>query len=140
MAKPAGDEPVKLGALGYFRARNRGRAHNLVLTEFKRSGISKAMLARRLRKRPEVVTRLLSGPGNWTMDTYSDLLFAISGAESEYKIARPLDAPRANDSFPDWLNEDVVVVKRTSATEHTRSADASSTPPARPKTTIEFTL
>jgi len=103
LAKPSGDEPVKLGTLGYFRARNRGRVHDLVLSEFGRSGISKATLARRLKKRPEIITRLLSGPGNWTMDTFSDLLFAISGAEAEYEVGRPLDAAPRNYTHPEWL-------------------------------------
>jgi len=101
LAKPRGEEAVTLGTLAYFRARNRSRAHQLVLDEFERAGISKATLARRLRKAPEIVTRLLSGPGNWEMDTFSDLLFAISGAEADYQVHYPLDAaPRRRRPSP----------------------------------------
>lgn len=68
-------------ALGYFQARLKNRLHELVLMEFmkleKKEGLTKADIARRIRKRPEQVTRLLGGPGNWTLDTVSDLLLAM---------------------------------------------------------------
>jgi hypothetical protein len=77
--------------LGYVRARNRQRAYNLVIGELKKSGITQADLARRLGKAPEVVSRLLSRPRNWELDTFSDLLFAISGAVPTYGASYPLD-------------------------------------------------
>lgn len=68
-------------ALGYFRARLKNRLHELVLIEFmkleKEKGFTKADMARRIHKRPELVTRLLGAPGNWTLDTVSDLLLAM---------------------------------------------------------------
>lgn len=90
LVSPSGEEAIPLGTLGYFRARHRGSVHDLVLREFEESGISKATLARRMSKRPEVISRLLGGAGNWTLDTVSDLLFAIRGGEPEYQIAYPL--------------------------------------------------
>jgi hypothetical protein len=68
-------------------------ALTLVMREFKKAGISRATLARRLGKRPEQVSRLLGGPGNWTLDTVSDLLFAINGAEPEYATRYPFEEP-----------------------------------------------
>ena len=41
-------------------------------------GFSRADLARKLRARPSQITRWLSSPGNWTLDTISDLLLAMS--------------------------------------------------------------
>lgn len=79
--------------------------YSLVLSEFKKSGISKATLARRMDKKPEVVGRWLGAPGNWTLDTVSDLLFAISGAELACSVHRPLDEPALNDTQPDWLHQ-----------------------------------
>jgi hypothetical protein len=91
LSKPVGDDPVPAGTLGYFRARNKQKVYGLVLKEFKKSGLSQADLARRLRKAPEVVCRLLGSPGNWTLDTVSDFLFAISAAEPKYDLMYPLD-------------------------------------------------
>jgi hypothetical protein len=104
--KPRGADLIPFGTLGYFRARNRWRAYEVVLTEFKNSGLTKADLARRLGKRPEVISRLLGAPGNWGLDTVSDLLFAISGAEPVYNRAYPLEIAARNDNRPEWLDDD----------------------------------
>jgi len=69
-------------SLGYFRARLKNRLHQLVLSEYlkleAREGFTKADLARRIDKRPEQITRMLGAPGNWTLDTVSDLLLAMA--------------------------------------------------------------
>lgn len=90
LAEPLGDAKIEKGTLSYFNARNRYSAYETVISEFRKSGISQATLARRLGKGNDSISRLLSGSGNWTMDTFSSLLFAISGAEVEYKLRRPL--------------------------------------------------
>jgi hypothetical protein len=92
-----------LAALAYFRARNRNNAYHAVIREFQDSGLSQATIARRLDKRPEIISRLLGAPGNWTLDTVSDLLFAISGAEPTYELSYPLEKPARNDTCPEWL-------------------------------------
>jgi hypothetical protein len=74
-------------ALGYFRARLKNRLHQLVLAEFERAGCSKASIAKRIDKRPEQITRLLGAPGNWTLDTVSDLLLAMQ-CELDVTLAR----------------------------------------------------
>jgi len=104
LSKPESDEQIPIGTLGYFQARNRNRIYDLVLSEFLRSGISQATLARRLGKGTDIVCRRLGAPGNWTLDTVSDLLFGISGAEPEYGLSYPLDGPRRNFTKPEWLN------------------------------------
>lgn len=115
LSKPAADERVEPWTLAYFQARNRSRAHDLVLKEFEKSGLTRAELARRLNKQPAVVTRLLGAPGNWGLDTLSDLLFAISGAEVKYDPQYPLDGAPRNYQRPDWLS--VGVEKGTTASE-----------------------
>ena len=69
------------GTLSYFRERLRNRLHQLVLREFMRrenaGELTRADLARRLSKRPEQITRWLGAPGNWTLDTVSDLLLGM---------------------------------------------------------------
>jgi hypothetical protein len=96
LSKPINDDPIPTGTLGYFRTRNKRRAYSLVMNEFEKSGVSQATLARRLRKKPEVVCRLLSGPGNWGLDTHSDLMFAIRGGVPTYGVDYPLDKPPRN--------------------------------------------
>jgi hypothetical protein len=104
LSNPSGEDAVPDTALAYFRARHRGRVYEAVIQEFLRSGITQATLARRMGKRPEQINRLLGAPGNWTLDTVSDLLFAISGAEPEYGVRYPLNEPLRNYRQPDWLN------------------------------------
>jgi len=90
LSEPKGADRVSEGTLGYFRSRNKHRAYSLVIQEFKRSGLTQADLARRLGKGTDIVCRWLGSPGNWTLDTMSDLLFAISGAEAGYTTKYPL--------------------------------------------------
>ncbi len=106
LSKPQGDDPIPRGSLGYFRARNRHRLYSLVIDEFERSGISQATLARRLRKSPEVICRWLGAPGNWRLDTVSDLLFAIDGGEDAHSMQYPLEQAPRNDNVPEWTIED----------------------------------
>jgi len=67
--------------LNYFRARLKNRLHAMVLTQFIKlvddKQFTKADLARRLGKKPEQITRWLGVPGNWTLDTVSDLLLGM---------------------------------------------------------------
>src|SRR5262249_30173468 len=80
LTKPQGDDEVSRSTLAYLTARIRRRAWELVIAEFEKSGISQATLARRWRKAPEVVSRLLSRPGNWELNTLTEALFVINGA------------------------------------------------------------
>lgn len=67
--------------LGYFRARFTNAIHQLVLERFlelqAQNGFKRADLARRIRTRPEQVTRWLSSPGNWELETLSDMLLGM---------------------------------------------------------------
>jgi hypothetical protein len=115
LSKPAGSTKVPLGTLAYLRARNKRRAYDLVIKEFKNSGISQADLARRLGKGTDYICKLLGGPGNWTLDTISDLLFALSSAEPRYSLDYPLDKPARNFRGPTWLNDEPDWVKKLQA-------------------------
>ena len=72
---------LSLKTLGYFRARLRNRLHQLVLNEFVKQtnakGFTKAALGRRIRRGDDQVNRWLGAPGNWTLDTVSDLLLSL---------------------------------------------------------------
>jgi len=89
--------------LGYFRGRLSNKLYQTVIGEFRKresARFSKAKLARRIRKKPEQITRLLAGPGNWTIDTVSDLLLGL-GFElglSAIPITSPLVSEPENNS------------------------------------------
>src|SRR5262245_56688638 len=76
LAEPTGTGKISRGTLTYVRGRNQHRAYDLVIRELKKSGITQADLARRLDKGQDAISRLLSRPRNWELDTLSDLLFA----------------------------------------------------------------
>lgn len=77
--------------LGYLRSSFINRLHEAVLATFieleKRKEISKSELARRLNKDPSQITRWLSGPGNWELETVSDMLAGM-GCEPEVRVVR----------------------------------------------------
>jgi hypothetical protein len=105
LSNPIAGEKVPLGTLAYFRSRAKRRAYDLVIKEFKKSGITQVELARRLGKGTDRICKVLGGPGNWTLDTVSDLLFAISGAVPVFDVGYPLNKPVRNRSVPEWLVE-----------------------------------
>ena len=81
---------IPLGTLSYFRERFRDRLYDLVLSEFHRQvaecGLTKADVARRIGRRPEQITRWFGAPGNWTLETVSDLLLAVAKAEPDVTL------------------------------------------------------
>jgi hypothetical protein len=95
--------PIPLEKRAYFHARLRNRIYSFVLKKFtekeKSEGLTKAELARRIGRKPEIITRLLGAPGNWTLETISDLLLGIAGEELDMtsssllnRIPRNMDA------------------------------------------------
>ena len=105
MSKPKGGEKLPDWTIAYFRQRNKNRVHSLVVKAMKEIGISQAELARRLGRRPDVVCRWIGAPGNWTLDTVSDLLLAINGLEVAYSTSDPSDGLKRNFASPDWVKK-----------------------------------
>jgi hypothetical protein len=71
--------PVPEDKLAYFRRRLRLHLHELVVGKFyAQETMTQRDLANRIGKTPDVVNRLLGAPGNWTLDTVSDLLIAMA--------------------------------------------------------------
>ena len=71
-------EPIPTGKLEYFRTRLRLEFYDFVLRRFlAQENLTKAELARRIHRSPEIVNRWLAGPSNWTIDTLSDLLIGM---------------------------------------------------------------
>jgi len=75
------DMPIPEKKLVYFRRRLQNRFHALILEAFmrqeKETGLNQKKLARRIRRKPEVINRWLSSAGNWELDTISDLLLGM---------------------------------------------------------------
>jgi hypothetical protein len=77
--------PIPLEKRAYFHARVLNSFYQFVLGKFleeERAGrLTKAELARRIERKPEVISRLLGAPGNWGLETATDLLLGICGEE-----------------------------------------------------------
>lgn len=87
------------GTRAYFQSRLKRRLYTLVLEKFRQAekgGLTKAELARRIGKKPEVITRSLQTPGNWRIETVSDLLLGICGEELIASALSPLEASARN--------------------------------------------
>lgn len=102
-------EPIPEGKLAYLRERTKNRIYNYILQRFldrqREEDFTRADLARRIGRRPEVITRLLGAPGNWTIDTVSDLLVGICAEELEpYSTSLSGRSPR-NFRGDEWLSE-----------------------------------
>jgi len=83
----------------YFRQRNQNRLYDTVLYAVQKSGKRRNEIADILEIPPSQVTRLLSGPANWTNDTTSDLLYAV-GSELNYQVVKFSDRAVGNRFHP----------------------------------------
>lgn len=74
-------KPIPFGQLSYFRTQLRYDLHEIVLREFLRQedtvGLTQAELARRIHRKASQLSKLLGAPGNWTINTVSDLLLGM---------------------------------------------------------------
>ena len=111
LSKPQGRKRISDANLAYLQTRNRLRLFSLVNEEFQKSGLSQADLAARLGKGTDRICKLLGAPGNWTLDTASDLIFAITGGTLKYMVSHPLDKAKRNDTRPTWVCEQHITSK-----------------------------
>jgi DNA-binding phage protein len=82
-----------------FSQRHRNAVYEEVVKALERAaeekGISRADIAKTLGYSKSNISQLLAGPGNWTLDTVSNLLFAID-AEMRCSVVFFSDCPKAN--------------------------------------------
>lgn len=100
-------KPIPAGKLAYFRERFRDHLYDLVLSEFKareKEGLKKSDIAKRIRRSPEQITRWLGAPGNWTLETVSDLLLAVSKAEPNVVLSPLTGRLRKNMPERSWTD------------------------------------
>lgn len=90
LSEVLGSDPIAAGKVAYFRGRLSNELHQAVLNRFmqleRESGFSRADLGRRIGRKPEQITRWLGSPGNWTLETLSDMTLAM-GCELEPHLA-----------------------------------------------------
>lgn len=99
-AGPNGGE-ISLPVRAYFEQRFRNKLYQFILDKFitaQNNDLTKAKLARRVGKTPDVVNRWLGAPGNLTADTACVLLLGISGEEIELGSSSPFHTTKANYS------------------------------------------
>jgi len=102
LSKPVGEARLSPRAIGYVQTATRLELHQLVMQAFAESGITQVTLARRLGKRPEQISRLLGAPGNWTLDTFAELLFAIDGSLARVERRSPIGDKPTNSGAMGW--------------------------------------
>jgi hypothetical protein len=86
-----------------FAERNKNQAYNSVITALEEAArdqsLTRRHIAGRIGRKPPQVTKWLSGPSNWTLDTISDLLFAID-ATMDYNVIFNKDRAIRNEFHP----------------------------------------
>ncbi|MDR7127080.1 hypothetical protein J2X53_003928 [Pseudorhodobacter sp. 4114] len=75
----------------------------MLLEEFEKCELTKSDLAKMLNKRPEQITRWLGGPGNLTLDTLSELVFAMRGKFVGVELVDELAKAKSNQKRPEWV-------------------------------------
>lgn len=100
-------ETISPGTQAYLEVRAQNKFYDYVIKKFRekeRHGFTTADLARRIGRRPEVVTRWLSAPRNWTISTLSLLLVGICAEEFEPNSTPFAGRPKRNFSAAEWPN------------------------------------
>jgi hypothetical protein len=89
--------------VAYYRQRQKNRVFTALIeffaAEAERRGLTKKELANLLSKEPSQITRWLSAPSNFELDTLSDILLAM-GAEMDHRIVRFEDRAKPNYMHP----------------------------------------
>jgi hypothetical protein len=101
--------PIPEAKRAYFQARLRNRLFNFIVEKFlqeQQRGLTKAALARRIGKTPDVVNRWLGAPSNLTLDTVSDLLLGIGAEELKPEASSLLNQRPTNFLHADWIKLD----------------------------------
>lgn len=104
-----GDGLIPQEKRAYFQARLRARIYEHIVGKFLQceaaGEMTRADLARRLDCDPAQVTRYLSSPQNWRLDTVSDWMLAVCKAELEIGDLPLANRPPRNQTAPDFMEE-----------------------------------
>ena len=92
-------ERIPAGIMAYFSARTRGTMFEFIhqkLSEAEGEGLTRKELANRIGKSPTRLSHILGSPGNWTIDTVSELLIGIAGEEIVPQSRKVVGRPNRN--------------------------------------------
>jgi hypothetical protein len=124
LSEIAAGDPIPPGKLAYFQERTRNNLYNFVISRFlereQTEGLTRAQLARRIGRTPDVISRLLGAPGNWTIATISDLLLGIGAEELEPESQSVLGRTARNTRTLDHLDEDSAPTSTGTAANETK--------------------
>jgi hypothetical protein len=105
LSEIADGSPIPAGKLAYFEARLRNELYNFVIGKFvekeARGELTRAKLARRIGYDPGQLSRVLGAPGNWTLNTISNLLLGIAAEELKPQSESVLNRT-SRHLVPDW--------------------------------------
>jgi len=97
------DAPISPAMLAYFLSAAKNDARDKLLGKFEEvsasEGVTRAFIARRIRKSPEQVTRWLGAPGNWTLETLTNLAVAM-GFRPRFEFDRLSELRQSNEHHP----------------------------------------
>jgi hypothetical protein len=116
----------------YFEQRFRNRIYEAVIKAVEEAAAANKWkrkdLATRSGKKASQITKWFSGPGNWTLDTVSNLLYSID-AELDFKVTKFSEKQKANEFHP--LNDPTVISlhKKFVATRSSAEDEARVDPP-----------
>jgi hypothetical protein len=103
MASTSGLKKPRARDVAYYRQRQKNHVAAALLEFFieeaERINVTRKDWAEAAGKDPAQLTRWLTSPSNFELDTLSDLLLAL-GAEMEHRIVRFSDQPRPNFVHP----------------------------------------
>ncbi|NOG72908.1 hypothetical protein [Roseicella sp. DB1501] len=120
----------------HFRQRQRNRLYEAVVKAIEAAaaerGVRRKDIAETLGKEPSQISRTLAGPGNWSIDTVSDLLFAID-AEMDFDVVRFEDRRKGNRFHPGGERPTAMT---GSAKAGTSTASRITLPPSAPEHSI----
>jgi transcriptional regulator with XRE-family HTH domain len=98
------NDPKSLREIAYYQQRYRNRVFAKLVTwiteQAQKQQLTKKDIAERIRKDPGLISRLLGGPSNLTLDTISDLLLAFDAEAEPPEIMLFKDKPTPNFVHP----------------------------------------